>query len=363
MSVNPTLTVFNYRRSRRWKTFVVGLAIDVAGVWLLVVVGPRFATEIPIQQVESKHYVALVAPSEEPLTQPKLIQPPPTIPSSPRVALLEKLQPIPPPREKVRAPEVSKQVPKVEPEKIPPVQREVPTVSAMNSAPVVAKPAPAIAKVAPPAQIRTNTFGAGKSEIATVRQPARQVQTGGFGDPNGVPAQNNQTRTTVTIASVGSFELPPGSGKGNGTGGSRGVSGTVRSAGFGDEAATGEHATHPGGGSVMASGFGERVAQGGGDVQKVTPKPEIAPVEIVFKPRPEYTAEAIQRRIEGEVLLDVIFGATGSLRVNRVVKGLGYGLDDAALAAAQRIRFKPARKDGQPYDSAALVHIVFELTQ
>jgi hypothetical protein len=44
-----------------------------------------------------------------------------------------------------------------------------------------------------------------------------------------------------------------------------------------------------------------------------------------------------------------------------VVKGLGHGLDDSALAAAQRIKFHPARRDGQPYDCAALVHMVFEL--
>ena len=57
------------------------------------------------------------------------------------------------------------------------------------------------------------------------------------------------------------------------------------------------------------------------------------------------------------------FGANGSLHVNRIVKGLGYGLDNNALVAAQRIQFRPARRDGQPYDCAALVHIVFELAE
>jgi TonB family protein len=362
MSVNSRRTILNYKRNRRWKTFIAGLAIDLAGAWVLVVVVPRFATEIPIQRLESKHYTALVAPINAPLIQPELIQPPPEPAASPRVAALEEPQPMAPPKKKVRVPEVSKEVSKVEPEQIPPVQPQPPRVSAMNSTPVVVKPAPAIVKVSPPAEIRTNSFGGGRSQIATVRQPPRQVQTGGFGDPNGVPAQSVQSRSAVTIASAGSFGLPSGPGKGNGTGASHGVSGTVRSAGFGDAPAAAAQATHTVG-SVMASGFGERVAQGGNDVPKATSKPEIEPVEITFKPRPEYTAEAIRKRIEGEVLLDVIFGATGSLRVNRVVKGLGYGLDDAALAAAQRIRFKPARKDGQPYDSAALVHIVFELAQ
>jgi TonB family protein len=364
MSVISTGTIFNHKRTGRWKTFLAGLAIDLAGVSLLVVVGPRFATEIPVEQVSTKRYVALVAPVEAPLIQPKLIQPPPALPPSPRVATLEERQPIPPPKEvtkQVSKLEVSKQVPKVEPEKVPPVPPPTPTVAAVDPAPLEVKPAPAVAKTVPPTEIKASGFGGGKSETATVHQPVRQVQTGGFGDPNGVPAQNTQNRSSVTVASVGSFELPSGPGKGNGTGGSHGVSGTVQSSGFGNARASAQPG-HGVSGTIVASGFGERVAQNGG-VQRVAAKSEEEPVEIVFKPRPDYTAEAIRRHVEGEVLLDVVFGATGSVHVNRVVKGLGYGLDDQALAVAEKIRFKPARKDGQPYDCAALVHIVFELTK
>jgi outer membrane biosynthesis protein TonB len=43
------------------------------------------------------------------------------------------------------------------------------------------------------------------------------------------------------------------------------------------------------------------------------------------------------------------------------VQGLGYGLDDSAQSAARQIRFKPAQQGGQPVDSAAIVHIVFQL--
>jgi hypothetical protein len=51
------------------------------------------------------------------------------------------------------------------------------------------------------------------------------------------------------------------------------------------------------------------------------------------------------------------------LQVRRVVKGLGHGLDESALRAAEQIRFRPALRDGSPYDSTALVHIVFELAE
>jgi len=87
----------------------------------------------------------------------------------------------------------------------------------------------------------------------------------------------------------------------------------------------------------------------------------MTPAEILSKPTPNYTEEARAKRIEGEVLLEVIFEATGRLRVLRVVKGLGHGLDDSAVRAAEQIRFKPALRDGQPSDSTAVVHIIFQL--
>ena len=74
--------------------------------------------------------------------------------------------------------------------------------------------------------------------------------------------------------------------------------------------------------------------------------PATNPVEITFKPNPVYTDEARSLKLEGEVLLEVSFSANGTLHVNRVVRGLGHGLDEAAIAAANKIRFKPALRDG-----------------
>jgi TonB family protein len=86
------------------------------------------------------------------------------------------------------------------------------------------------------------------------------------------------------------------------------------------------------------------------------------PVEIVFKPTPEYTDEARGARIEGTVSLELEFAAAGDVRVLRVVRGLGHGLDEAARRAALRIRFKPAQSDGRPVDARATVHITFRLS-
>ena len=49
------------------------------------------------------------------------------------------------------------------------------------------------------------------------------------------------------------------------------------------------------------------------------------------------------------------------MRVLELIKGLGHGLDESATRAAQQIRFKPALRDGQPVDSTATVHILFQL--
>jgi TonB family protein len=79
--------------------------------------------------------------------------------------------------------------------------------------------------------------------------------------------------------------------------------------------------------------------------------------------RPAYTEEARELGIQGEVLLAVMFGASRNIHIERVTRGLGHGLDEAAQRAAEQIRFQSAKRNGQPYDSSAIVHIVFELAQ
>ena len=89
--------------------------------------------------------------------------------------------------------------------------------------------------------------------------------------------------------------------------------------------------------------------------------PATTRVEITYKPNPVYTAEARNLKLEGEVLLEVEFRANGELHVIRVVRGLGHGLDEAAVAAANKMRFKPASRNGQAMDSTAIVHVVFQM--
>ena len=248
--------------------------------------------------------------------------------------------------------------PKVSQEEISPPKVEIATTQPPKLPPA--------APVIPRELVRTNVFSTGNSDPPTIARAPQHVQTGGFGDPNGVPAHDNKAKP-VTIASLGSFELPTGSGHGNGTAGGRGVAGVVASAGFGNGIATGDGSgrVNTSRGTVRESGF---VAADAMSPAQTQPKPadnsaaRFVPAEILFKPAPAYTTEARNLRIEGEVLLEVVFESTGKLRIVRVVQGLGHGLDESAVRAAQQIRFKPALRDGQPTDFTAVIHIVFQMT-
>lgn len=85
------------------------------------------------------------------------------------------------------------------------------------------------------------------------------------------------------------------------------------------------------------------------------------PVKILWKPAPKYSEEGVRRRIEGDVVLLVRFLAQGTVETLKVIQGLGYGLDEQALQAAQAIRFEPAAEGGRAIDYTAQVRIRFEL--
>lgn len=229
--------------------------------------------------------------------------------------------------------------------------------AAPKLAPALVRPGGAL-----PAVVHTGSF-AGSSATPAIVRPVEKVQTGGFGDPNGVPAQG-KGQGQLVMARMGGFDMPVGAGNGNGAGGMQGARGNAASAGFGDSIAI------PGNGDGRGSGRGNVHAGSFGDVntQSAAPQqravvsaPATTPVEILSKPKPVYTEEAKRLGLQGEVLVQVLFGANGQPQVLRVVRGLGHGLDEAAVNAANKIRYKPAQQNGRPVDSTAVVHVVFEL--
>jgi TonB family protein len=137
----------------------------------------------------------------------------------------------------------------------------------------------------------------------------------------------------------------------------------VRTAGFGDAngAGAGSRAANLHPALVAAAGFGNIAVQNQPSRRAEAAAVE-TPVEVVWKPKPLYTEEAKARKLEGNVTLEVVFRATGEVKVIRVVRGLGSGLDESARSAAEQIRFRPGQRDGVPVDRTGLVQITFELS-
>jgi TonB family protein len=233
-------------------------------------------------------------------------------------------------------------------------------------------------RVTPPPQPKVGMFKSSTPTTVANNMSAPTPKVGGFGDPQGVKPNPNATRT-ATIAAVGSFNAAPGventgagaarqgavkgvqfgSGVANGVPGGK-DKGAVASAGFsnGVIGGTGQPGSH---GTVAKGSFGDNI-YGSAPAPAARPQePAATPIVVLAKPLPSYTAEARQLKIEGDVTLQVRFLATGQVEVLRVITGLGHGLDEQARIAAERIRFKPATKDGRPVDEVSIIHVTFQM--
>jgi TonB family protein len=241
-----------------------------------------------------------------------------------------------------------------------PLQQQNPDIPKLDPVLAPAKLNMAAAEPERPREpVKTGVLNTGSSAQPTLRAAVDKVQTGGFGDPNGF-SSNAPDSKRGNVAKLGAFDLPSGPGYGNGTGGANGSRGIVASAGFGNGVAKTTASTPHG--TVQAGGFATV------DIAAVKPVAKraegtaaVQPVVILAKPNPVYTEEARRLRIEGEILVEVVFQATGQVKTVRIVKGLGHGLDEAALRAAEQIRFKPALEEGHAVDFPAIAHIVFQL--
>ncbi len=212
----------------------------------------------------------------------------------------------------------------------------------------------------PKDEVKVGSMSSGNATPATVKAPVDKVQTGGFGATDGLAGKGNPNAHLIVNAQ-GLPTLPGGPGYGNGTGGDKGIRGTVASTGFGNGTAN----PPPGGGkrgNVSAGGFGDASVAAEAPKKKASNDgPADTAVTILDKPKPEYTAEGRSMKLEGDVVLEVVFLSNGHVQVNRVVSGLGHGLDESATKAAQQIKFKPALREGQPVDYPARVRIEFRL--
>lgn len=359
-SPEPSLGFGLLQPARRpWWTVAVSFGGQALAVAALVWVGaPMFAPRLqPMHQSLLRFDLAAPPVVPRPRPHPHITPPPPR-----EMARLERT-PVPRPEPIKLRPQPTLPTPRVKPVPEPPVVKPVPR-------PAEAKPVrPA------PAPVKMGVFDANEAK-ATVHRPARTVQTGGFGSAAGV---NSHAFGPANVPRLGGFDMAEGAGHGNGHAGARGTPGVVASAGFGSGVAAGTpgrpHGVVSGvsfgdgvsagtarsrGGSVQASGFDAQAAPAGarrsGPARAVT-----TPLEVLYKPRPAYTQEARDLHLEGTVLLSAVFPANGPVRVLRVMRGLGHGLDQSAIRAAEQIRFKPKQINGQAVDTTATLAIVFQL--
>ena len=317
---------------QRWGSFSAGLGLECVALVALVVLPLLMPQKFEAVQ----HY--WVTPLEAPV--------------------IEAWKPQPPPKPVIVKRDAVKEAPKPVVVEVPKPKIYNPVITAPVTKPVVARKiqAPDMTEVAKAFPDPNPTLGS--SAVPTLRKPREAVQTGGFGDPNGVPT-NGKTDRNLNINQLGGFDMPAGPGSGNGTGGAKGAKGVVASTVFGNGVAVGS----PGGGShgTVQQGMFDQKAADAPKVKQTAAVSNSKPVEILSVPKPVYSDEARNKKIEGDVLVQVVFAASGEVKVLRIVRGLGYGLDESAEAAARQIRFRPALQDGQPVDFPTIAHITFEL--
>ena len=313
----------------RWKALLIGWGIQVKLVLAVLVMNALFPQQ---QAQQAKKYVVttLIVPVGFAIKEAQPVNPrwhvpikaSPALPTlkAPTVAKLV----LPSPARRIKEPEPEMRAPEIK------VEAKAPNLPKLPNAP--------LANV-----VATNTFAQPTNATPTTARPAAQVQTGGFGDPNGISATGDG-KHGVNIAAKGNPGLPAGPGFGNGFGGSKGTAG----------------AGIVGNGMVQSSGFDKQAAAPVRKVEVAGTTSSSVP-EIISKPKPNYTEEGRKAKVEGEVRLEVLFATTGQAHVVRVLQGLGYGLDEQAVRAAEQMRFKPAQHEGQPVDSTFVVHIIFEL--
>jgi TonB family protein len=298
-------------KGRSTRTLVLSLTIHVSVAFALLMV--HFTVETGIAPV--RHTRVLLVPTAIAPRMKRAIRTPP------KAREVRMQAALPPPRLPTLAPPVVHVQPVIEARAIvaeaPPKPPPVTPVAAVTPSPK------------PPALVQTGGFS-GVSSTPALLAKATQVVAAGFGDAGTPPSAGQQRPSSVAAAGFGDTGVSSSP---------RSARAAVRSSGFGDAV------------SAAPSARGARPDA----------PPAVTIAQILEKPRPAYSEEARRLQIEGEVQLEILFGASGEVRILRVVRGLGHGLDENAVQAARTIRFLPARKDGRPVDSTATVHIIFQL--
>jgi len=170
-----------------------------------------------------------------------------------------------------------------------------------------------------------------------VQQPPKLAMTPTIvAPPDTILPQNDLPQWGDPLAKLGIASNGSGSGAGMGSGSGGGV-GSGNGGGFG---------------SGSGGGIGGGIFKVGGGVTQPL---------IITKVDPEYSEEARKAKYSGTVTLAVIVDAEGHVREPRVIKSLGMGLDEKAMEAVMKWKFKPGMKGNQAVNVRATIEVNFRL--
>lgn len=326
--------------------FVTSVTVNVIILGLMIYIG---MTAKKVLQEHKFEQTELIFPTTPP-PQPKFKTPPPP-----------KLPDLPKPKLELQMQQPKINMPKIEPK---PALKPLEMETKLNT-PVMKAAKPAIILAPQPKAAMTAAMPAQNNTVKASTKPVH------LGETFGVTPNPNATRP-ATVAAIGNpyggMEGPAvaphgvvgSAGIGNGlkSGSNAGTIGKVAQAGIpgGTGTATTGYAT----GKVASAGIPMQMAA----VPAMQHSPsEVAPtnLEVLSKPAVQYTSEARQLRVQGDVILRVTFTAAGQVVIKEVVHGLGHGLDEEARRVASQIRFRPATRNGQAVDLTTNITITFQL--
>jgi TonB family protein len=329
----------------RSASFLTSATVNVIILGLMIWVG---MTAKHVLQQRHFEQTELIFPTTPP-PQPKFKTPPPP-----------KLPDPPKPKLEVQMEQPKINMPKPEPK---PALKPLEMEAKLNT-PVIKAAKPAIVLAPQPKAALTAAMPAQSNTVKASTAPVH------LGETFGVTPNPNASRP-ATVAAIGNpyggqqgpAIAPHGvvgsAGIGNGlkSGSNAGTVGKVAQAGI--PGGTGTASTGLPTGRVGAAGIQNQVAA----TPAAQQKKEVVPtsLEVLSKPAVQYTAEARQLKVQGDVILRVTFTASGQVVINSVVHGLGHGLDEEARRVASQIRFRPATRNGQAVDLTTNITITFQL--
>ncbi len=108
---------------------------------------------------------------------------------------------------------------------------------------------------------------------------------------------------------------------------------------------------------------GREAAPAGQDADREVHKPggRVVAPKLIRDVKPQYTPRAMEEKVQGEVLMECVVKADGTVGDTKIVKSLHPDLDKAALDAAAQWLFEPGTRDGKPVNVLVTITIAFTL--